>query len=167
LAALGAMLVVLHTGPTMAVTFPKTYVSNTGSNANNCSTVALACASFASALTSTAPGGEITVVNTGDYGPLTINKSINITNDGAGEASLMPIPNSGSISISAGAGDIVSLRGLVLDGQGVGQSGIVLQQASGVHVQNCVVRNFQGGDATGIVLDSFGNTQVFISDTIV
>src|SRR5262249_5476625 len=97
----------------------------------------------------------------------TINKSINITNDGAGEASLMPIPNSGSISISAGAGDIVSLRGLVLDGQGVGQSGIVLQQASGVHVQNCVVRNFQGGDATGIVLDSFGNTQVFISDTIV
>src|SRR5262249_15989628 len=138
LAALGAALAMLHAAPAMAVTFNKTYVSGAGSDANNCSSVALACATFATALVSAPPGGEITVVNTGAAGAVTIGKSVNITNDGAGEASIFAAVGGSGITINAGVGDIVSLRGLVIDGQGVGLRGIQISAASAVHIQNCV-----------------------------
>jgi len=168
LAAVGAVLALLHAAPAMGVTFAKTYVSGTGSDANNCSTILLACATFATALASTAPGGEITVVNTGNFGTVTINQSINITNDGAGEAGILTGGTAG-IAISAGAGDIVGLRGLVIDGQGIGNIGISIVQASAVHIQNCVIRNVQAlGPLTfGLILQHLTNTQLFVSDTII
>src|SRR5262245_6797191 len=155
LIALAGVLSLLQGTPAQAVNV-KSFVSGTGSDANNCSTIPLACATLQHALTQTAPGGEITVVNTGDYGGaaspyrVDINQSVNITNDGAGEASILA-PNLGvGIIIRGGVGDVISLRGLVIDGQGAGQFGILVASASAVHIQNCVIRNFQASDAYGI-----------------
>src|SRR5262249_6883060 len=123
------------------------------------SSVALACASISQALSETLFGGEVIVVNAGAYGPASITKSVNITNDGAGEASV------DSVSIGALAGDVVSLRGLVVDGVGFGSVGILITTASAVHIQNCVVRNFeQSLTGVGISLAPSGNTQLFVSD---
>ena len=161
------LLPMLQVAPAWAVTFNKTYVSNTGSNANNCSTVVQACASFATALASTAPGGEITVVNTGDYGAVNIVQSVNVTNDGAGEASILAAASTGII-VSAGVGDVVSIRGLVIDGQDSGLEGISIGQISAVHIQNCVIRNFQAsGSGVGIGFFPTGNSQLFMSDAII
>src|SRR5262249_40373717 len=71
-----------------------------------------------------------------------------------------------AIFINAGAGDIVSLRGLVVDGQGTADGGIVFIQGSALHVQNCVVRNFQS-PGLGIAFNPSGNSQLFLSDTLV
>ena len=175
LTALGAMLAVLHAAPVMAVPFIKTYVSNTGDDNNDCSTIATPCAHFQIALDRLIGGGEITVLNTGDYGPniLNIDKSVHITNDGAGEASIRPNGTAPGVSINAGAGDVVSLRGLVIDGSGIVQGfgnarvGIEIQGASAVHIQNCVIRNFEDSNAFGIVLIPNARTRLFISDTII
>src|SRR5262249_49744569 len=68
------------------------------------------------------------------------------------------------ITIAAAAGSIVSLRGLVLDAQGVGPTqGIQVAGATAVHVQNCVIRNF----VFGILMFTVNNTKLFVSDTIV
>jgi len=159
-----ALVFVLHPAPALTLN-AKSYVSNAGSNANPCDTVANACATFAHALTQTASGGEITVVDTGDYGPVAIFQSVNITNDGAGEASILVV-NTGStgITIEAGAGDVISLRGLLLDGLGVGGTGLFISEASAIHIQNCVIRNFESFDSFGIVLLA---ARMFMSDTIV
>ena len=164
--ALGALLVpALPAAPALAQ--PKTYVSNTGNDFNSCVIVGAACATFAGALAKTNPGGEITVLNIGEYGPVVINKSINITNDGAGEASILAPASGVGIDINAGVGDIISLRGLVIDGQGVGNIGIFIEQASAVHIQNCVIRNFEQDSAHGLFASSSHNMKLFVSDTLI
>jgi len=166
-AALAAVLALLQGAPAQALN-SKSFVSNSGSDANSCATVATACATFLHALDQTNAGGEITAVNTGEYGGAFINKSIHITNDGAGEAGdLVPSTFTGFV-IAAGAGDVVSLRGIVIDGQGPGRGGINVTTASAVHVQNCVIRNLEyQTDPWGIDFGPSGNTKLFVSDTII
>src|SRR5262249_8462331 len=143
------VLALLHTTPTMAQGF-RTFVSNTGSDLNDCGNVDVACVTFQRALSQTFAGGEIIVVGAGTYGTVTITHSVHITNDGAGAAVIeAPFADDGII-IAAGIGDVVSLRGLVIDGGHTGINGIAVESASAVHIQNCVIRNFQGSGAFGI-----------------
>jgi len=114
------------------------------------------------------------VLTPGDYASVKINKAVNITNDGTGEVAVLapsgPSTLTTAVSIFAGAGDIVSLRGLVIDGQGTGSDGITVAQASAVHIQNCVIRNFEHATAgVGIFIAGQPGTrlQMFVSDTII
>lgn len=97
------------------------YVASTGVDGNPC-TRAQPCQSFQRAHDQTIAGGVITVVDPGDYGNVTITKSISIVatgfpttiNPGGGS---FATPN---ISINAGPSDVVLLRGLNLDGSSFG-----------------------------------------------
>src|SRR5262249_16062219 len=140
------------------------YVSNAGSDANPCTDVATACATFQKAVDKTAAGGQVTVVNTGNYGPFSIDKSITVTNDAAGEATILVSPGLG-VFINAGVGDAVSLRGLVIDGNGAATSGVQIVQAEAVHIQNSVIRNFEALGSFGIHFTPICNAQLFVSDT--
>jgi hypothetical protein len=73
-----------------------------------------------------------------------INKSISILNDGVGSAGVLVSSGGNGITINAGATDVVNLRGLVLEGSGVGTHGIVLNSAKSLNIQNSVVRNMAG-----------------------
>src|SRR5262245_25211592 len=85
----------------------KSWVSHTGSDASPC-TVAQPCATFQRAHDQTSPGGEIGVFTPGDYGPsLIIARSISITADGAGEASIVPLASTNGIGIDVDAGGVV------------------------------------------------------------
>src|SRR5262249_36238946 len=84
--ALGAILALLPGGPAQALN-AKSWLSNTGNDANDC-TLAHPCATFQRAHDLTASGGEIGVLTPGDYVGPTITKSIHITNDGTGEATI-------------------------------------------------------------------------------
>src|SRR5262249_41707257 len=99
-------------------------------------------------------------------GKVTISKSVHITNDGAGEASILP--SGAGIHITAGLGDVISLRGLVIDGQGAaGTFGAYIETASAIHIQNCVIRNFEATGAFGISVVAGSNMKLFVSDTII
>jgi len=137
----------------------RTWVSGTGLDTNPCSRAA-PCATFATAFAATSPGGEISVVDSGAYGSLTINKAISITNDGAGEAGIL-VSGANAIIINAGTAD-VNLRGLVLNGQG-GGLGIHILAAGRVTVQNCVIQQF----GTGINVATGANIKVHIQDTTI
>src|SRR5262249_57481750 len=60
----------------------RTYVSGTGNDSNPC-TASQPCASFQAALALTVAGGEIFVLNSANYGPVTVNKALTITSEGA------------------------------------------------------------------------------------
>jgi hypothetical protein len=60
----------------------RTWVSGVGDDANPCSRTA-PCKTFAGALSKTAAGGEISVLDPGGFGAVTITKSISIVADGA------------------------------------------------------------------------------------
>jgi len=172
LAALAVTLAVLHV-PSAWAAANKVWVANNGTDSPTCGDTSSPCRAFPQALTNVAAGGEIGVLTPGDYqgGNTIIMKSVSITNDGAGEASLISPNGLDAVTINTGVGDIVSLRGLVMDGLGTGRHGVFIfngSQGSALHIQNCVIRNFEGTtSASGIQFESTSNMQLFVSDTII
>src|SRR5262249_53883619 len=139
----------------------KTWVANNGIDGPSCGAAATPCRTFQQAHNNVAAGGEVGVLIPGDYGQFAIGKSVNITNDGTGEAGVAAPAFLVAVQISAGVGDIVSLRGLVIDGQGQGERGIQISGATAVHIQNCVIKNFEAaGDGFGITLAVAGASQL-------
>ena len=98
------------------------------------------CATFQAALALTLAGGEIFVLNSADYGPLTISKAVSITSEGAAAGILAT--SGAAITISAGASDVVNLRGLTIDGANSGTVGIQFVSGKSLTVQKSFVRNF-------------------------
>jgi hypothetical protein len=128
----------------------RTWVSATsGSDANPCTRVS-PCLTFAAALAQTPAGGEIDVLDPGDFGPMTINKSVSIYGDASGVAGAIPSPGTSGIVISAGSSDVINLHGLVFDGVNAsGPSGVVFTSGARLNINQCV---FQGFTTSGITL---------------
>src|SRR6476469_1756213 len=80
----------------------RTWVSGVGDDANPCSRTA-PCKTFAGAISKTAPGGEISVLDPGGFGAVTITKSITLTTDGgSGEGSILASGTNGIVISGAG-----------------------------------------------------------------
>src|SRR5262249_41942373 len=154
--------------PARASLLTKAWVSNTGTDSLICGAITLPCATFQRAHDNVFAGGEIGVLTPGDYGQLAIIKSVNITNDGTGEASVL----SGGIGISIGAsaGDIIILRGLVIDGQVGGSIGISIGGSSAGTHPDWRSKEFEASGlwpGVGIQMNLGTNTQLFVSDSII
>jgi probable HAF family extracellular repeat protein len=121
----------------------RTWVSAAaGSDSNPCSRSA-PCLTFAAALAQTMAGGEIDVLDPGDFGPVTVTKSVSIYGDAAGVAGTIPSSGTSGIIISAGANDLVYLHGLIFDGVNAsGTSGVVFTSGAELHIHNCVLQGF-------------------------
>ncbi|MGH6838481.1 MAG: right-handed parallel beta-helix repeat-containing protein [Methylocella sp.] len=139
----------------------RTFVSGRGTDSGTCTRTA-PCRTFAFALTQTAAGGEIDVLDTAGYGSVTINKAISIVNDGVGTAGITTGSGNG-VTINAGASDSVHLRGLTIVGPGIsGTNGIAFNTGGNLEIENCVIRNFQGG----IVILASTSSSFSVSNTI-
>jgi hypothetical protein len=147
----------------------RTWVSGVGDDVNPCSRTA-PCKTFAGAISKTAAGGEISVLDPGGFGGVTITKSISIIND-SGEAGVLASGTNG-ITVNAGASDVIILRGLVIDG-GVpatpGLNGIRFIAGASLHVENCVVKNFtstSAGNGNGILFaPSTGTSELYVANS--
>ncbi len=146
---------------------PRTWVSGTGDDANPCSRTA-PCKTFVGAIQKTAPGGEINCLDPGQFGgQVTISFSLTISCQ-AGTAGILMTNDTHAIFINAATTDVVTLRGLDLDGQGTGFSGIFVQSAKAVYVQNCTIRNFRSHDFSAGI-ETQNSTTVFfhVADTVI
>jgi hypothetical protein len=124
----------------------RTWVSGVGDDANPCSRTA-PCKTFAGAISKTATGGEINVLDPGGFGAVNITKSITI--DGAGtQASILAL-NTNGIIVNAPAGT-VNLRNLSINGaNGTVGNGIRIIQAAAVNIDNVTLMNFIGTGTNG------------------
>jgi hypothetical protein len=164
---ISAVCVTAVAGPAAAQA-TRTWVSGVGSDANPCSRTA-PCRTFSGALLKTAARGEISVLNPGGYGTVTIGKSINIVGEWGGEAGIVSIGATG-ITVNAAATDIVNLRGLMIEGGGTGINGIRYQAGGFLHVQNTVIRGVRGGAAganNGIIVNPSAGSLVLTLDNVV
>jgi hypothetical protein len=119
----------------------RTWVSGVGDDLNPCSRTA-PCKTFAGAISKTAAGGEISVLDPGGFGAVTITKSITLNGDGTLGSILAAATN--GININAGVNDQVIIRSLSINGAGttLGIRGIRIAQAKHVHVENVTIENF-------------------------
>jgi hypothetical protein len=122
----------------------RTFVSALGNDSSaNCASTA-PCRTFAGALAKTSPGGEITVLDSGDFGPVAIDKSVSIIAEGV-DAGVRPEAFGDVITVNPAAGDVVVLRGLTVAGARDGSIGIRLRGSGALHIQKCVIRGFVPG----------------------
>ncbi len=117
----------------------RTWVSGVGDDANPCSRTA-PCKTFAGAISKTAAGGEISVLDPGGFGAITITKSITLNGDGTLAGILVSGTN--GIIINAGAGDRVILRNLSINGVGTGINAIRYLAGLSVLVENVTITGF-------------------------
>lgn len=100
----------------------RTWISGVGDDVNPCSRTA-PCKTFAGAISKTAAGGEIDVLDPGGFGAVTITKSITL--DGGGNLAGVLVAGTNGIVVQAGPSDIVILRNLDIDGvSGTGSGGL-------------------------------------------
>ena len=143
---------------------PRTWVSGVGDDINPCSRTA-PCKTFAGAISKTANGGEIDCIDSGGFGAVTITKGLTI--DGTGV--LAGILNAGSngVIVNATSTDVVTLRGISINGDGSGGiNGIRFLAGKALNVINCVIQR-GSGNGIDVALNTAGETQVSITDCVI
>ena len=124
----------------------RTWVSGVGDDANPCSRTA-PCKTFAGAISKTAAGGEMNVIDPGGFGGVTITKSITIRGRGATAGALVSGTN--AIVINAAATDKVVIDGLDINGIGTGAqtslTGIKILSAKQVIIRRNEIYRFKAG----------------------
>jgi len=142
----------------------RTFVSAaTGNDANDCSR-GTPCRTFQTAHDKTFDQGEITVLDPGGYGAVTITKSISIINDGVGEAGVLVSGGATAVTVNASNAN-VSLRGLTVQGIGFGGgSGIHQIRSSSLSISNCLIRNLTG---FGIDFEPTADARLAVSNTLI
>ena len=119
----------------------RTWVSGVGDDVNPCSRTA-PCRTFAGTISKTAAGGEINCLDPGPYGGVTITKAMAIICDYT-EAGVL----GATITVNAGANDVVFLSGLDIEAVGLAANGINFVNGKALHVRHTIIR---GTTANGI-----------------
>jgi hypothetical protein len=100
----------------------RTWVSGVGDDANPCSRTA-PCKTFAGAISKTADCGEIDALDPGGFGAVTITKGITIDGTGTLAGILASLTNGVIINVANG-NQVVTLRGLTINGACNGLNGV-------------------------------------------
>ena len=158
----------------------RTWVSGVGDDVNPCSRTA-PCKTYAGASSKTAANGEISTLDPGGFGAVTITKSITIEgSQGQGYGSILASGTNGVVvndSLTGSPGTIiVSLRNLSINGAAStnaasGLVGILIVSGKTVHVENCIIQGFKSsavGAGRGISdKRTLNGGLLFVKDTIV
>ena len=117
----------------------RTWVSGVGDDANPCSRTA-PCKTFAGAISKTATAGEISVLDPGGFGAVTISKSITIN----GEGTLAGILAAGTVGIiiNPPTTGVVTIRNISINGAGTGTDGIRILNGGKINIENCSIQGF-------------------------
>src|SRR5262249_17082625 len=141
----------------------RTWVSGVGDDANPCSRTA-PCKTFAGAISKTATGGIIDVLDPGGFGAVTITKSITIDGSGGSIAGIAAALTTGIII--NGPSVHVILRNLDIEGLGTGIVGVNFLQGAELIVEKCNIYGFQTSTATGLTVNLTTAGQVMVRDSV-
>jgi hypothetical protein len=146
----------------------RTWVSGVGDDANPCSRTA-PCKTFAGAISRTAVGGEISVLDPGGYGAVTITKPITISGVGEQASILASSVNGVNVNITvapvAPHTATVTLRNIQINGAGVtlGLTGVNVISTIPTQVILDNVNIF-GFSVNGVLAN--GSNKVFINGAV-
>lgn len=139
----------------------RTWVSGVGDDANPCSRTA-PCKTFAGAISKTAACGEIDALDPGGFGAVTITKSITI--DGTGTfASILASLTTGII-VNALSTDVITIRGISINGFCNGIRGMNILQAKTVNIEDCVIFRFAN---EGILVNESSDMNLHVRNTVI
>jgi hypothetical protein len=153
----------------------RTFVSTTGNDANTCDRDA-PCRNFIEAISKTVAGGEVTALDSGSYGRITVTKSLTI--QGAPGAAVMVSRNAAiNPVVFVNLNDQymkVVLRNLQISkpfGDGPNK-GIEFWGAGSLHVENCIISGFDYASTDTGISATFSvglqdKNKLFLKNTII
>jgi len=151
----------------------RTWVSGVGDDLNPCSRTA-PCKTFAGAISKTAKDGEISVLDPGGYGAVTITKSIYINGThGAGYGSIINALVNGIIVNITDPADVrkaVRLRSLDINGVSTGINGVSILAANNVWVEDSVIDGNTGDGVSsgmGIRMATSASCNLLVTDSYI
>ncbi len=150
----------------------RTWVSGVGDDVNPCSRTA-PCKTFAGAISKTAKDGEISVLDPGGFGAVTITKSIYINGThGSGFGGILHSLTNGMIINITDPLDVrktVRIRSIDFNGASTGTNGISISTSTlggtQVHVEDCVIDG-STGNGINATFGSGGGT-LYVSDSYI
>ena len=139
----------------------RTWVSGVGDDVNPCSRTA-PCKTYAGAISKTAKDGEISTLDPGGFGAVTITKSITINggNGGQGYGSILAALVNGIIINITDPADVrksVKLDWLNINGASSGLDGIRWIAGNTLHIENTLIDGFTG-DGIDVAFGALSNT---------
>jgi hypothetical protein len=140
----------------------RTWVSGVGDDANPCSRTA-PCKTFAGAISKTATGGEINVLDPGGFGAVTITKAITIRSECI-EAGVLVSGGNAIVVNAPNATDVVILDGLDIEGLGTGLNGVHIVGNGSVVVRRSLIHHFTGN---GVNLVGVSGAKVLVQDCVI
>ncbi len=146
----------------------RTWVSGVGDDVNPGSRTA-PCKTFAGAISKTAAGGEISVLDPGGFGTVTITKGMTLNGDGS-LGSILAAGSNG-IVINAGVNDVVTIRNISIKnpGSGIaspsGRHGIRILSAGAVVIDRCSI---EGGTDSAIDFQPVNaNAKLLVTNSVI
>jgi hypothetical protein len=142
----------------------RTWVSGVGDDANPCSRTA-PCKTFAGAISKTAACGEISVLDPGGFGAVTITKGITI--NGTGTLAGILAAGFNGVIVNATANDTVILRDISINGACTGLNGIRYLAGKTLMVDHCWIYGFRGNPGRGIDVSKTASGNLKVIDTVI
>ena len=164
---LAVLLASFATSAASAQQLDRVFVSQRegGDNAR-CGGIDKPCATFAFAATRALAGGRVMVLDSGEYGPVTITKSLTIEAP-EGVFALISRPTAparSAVEVDAGVDDVVTLRGLTMSSNPpMGVWGVRLTSGRVLHVEKCTFDGFQMGVE---VFPFSGEHDIFVTGSV-
>jgi hypothetical protein len=134
----------------------RSFVASYGNDANPC-TISAACRSFAAAVAATTPYGEVIVLDSAGYGPVTIAQSVTIVAPDGVFAGISASPGGIGVAIMSNTIE-VRLSGITVVGgwRGIDIAGI----GDTVQIDRCVIRDASYGIVAGASRVSVSNSRL-------
>ena len=141
----------------------RTWVSGVGDDVNPCSRTA-PCKTWAGAISKTAACGEIDALDPGGFGAVTITKSITLDGTGTFASILASLTTGITINAAAPATDVITIRGLSINGACNGIRGMNIIAAKEVNIEDCVIFKFVN---EGILVNASAATQLNVRNSVI
>lgn len=144
----------------------RTWVSGVGDDFNPCSRTA-PCKTFGGAISKTATGGEINVLDPGGFGALTITKAITVDGTAVAGGNLASGISGFTVNITTNLlTDNVIIRHMEIHGNNAvgGFHGIRFLDGNSLVVEDCKIQNFSG---SGISITTNANSFAFVRNTVI
>jgi hypothetical protein len=139
----------------------RAFVSAAGSDSNNCINTNSPCRHFQAAYNALPTGGEIDVLDPGNYGALTVTHTLSIV--GRGWATLSPISGTAAITINSAASDTINISGVALDGAHLANTtGIQFNSGGSLTIADSLIRNFT---SAGVRFEPTNAGNLYVSKT--
>ena len=144
LASVLALLAVLTLSVAVQAQNTRAYVAKSGDNANQCSDTS-PCQTVTKALSVVDPGGQVVIIESGDYDKFTISKSVTVAAAAGVNAAVVASGQTYAVHfIGTTAADAVTLRNLEFKGVGdpTNLIGVLNSSAGTLNVDGCIFSGF-------------------------